>query len=646
MTSPNRCLYDFGPFTIDAVKRVLLREGRIVTLPPKAFDTLLALVEHHGQVLEKVKLMEMLWPDSFVEESNLTYNISLLRKALGESPSERRYVLTVPGRGYRFAANVEESDGRGRDVIAERFTKSTVIIQEQEAQSDGANIALPAPRVSSGRHNAILTGLTVFAISGLLASGLWLLLSKKPEGQSTYGPIKSLAVLPFRQLGGDGDEYLGIGIADSLITRLSNLPEIRTRPTSSVLRYGNESKQAAEIGRELGVEAILEGSLRRDGENLRVTVQLVRVKDGSPIWAEKFDERFTDIFKIEDSISGRAAERLALKLTGDQRDILAKHYTDKVEAYQSYLKGRYFTSQRKKESIQKGIVYFKQAIGIDPNYALAYSGLSHAYSILPIASDAPSREVLLMAKEAAMKALEIDDAIAEAHISLATIKLWIEWDWQGAEKECNRAIDLSPNHPGAHLRYAHLLSNVGRHVEAIAEAKLALELDPVSPTINLFLGQFLYQARQYDQAAEQLHDTLEIAPNDWVAHLNLGKVDMQKRNYGEAIAEFQQAREFSGGNTETIAVIGHAFAVSGKRAEAQKVLDELKEMSTQRYVPPYNIAIIYAGLGEKGQTLSWLEKAYSDRDVRLIFLKVEPKWDDLRADPRFTKLLQRVGFLE
>jgi DNA-binding winged helix-turn-helix (wHTH) protein/TolB-like protein/Tfp pilus assembly protein PilF len=649
---PTKRFYQFGLFRIDAEKRVLLREGEAVPLKPKAFDVLLVLVQRHGEVLEKDGLMEMLWPDSDVEESNLPQHISALRKALGESPNDRRYIVTVPGRGYRFAAEVEEFDGESQDLIVERYTKSTLLVHDSESSSVEAGRFQSAPRIITNRSRLIFASLIVLAVSTLLAVGLWRFFSNKSEdqnrleGQAFQKSYNSLAVLPFRHLGAEGDEYLGLGIADSLITRLSNLPEVKVRPTSAILKYSDGSKETAEAGRELGVEAVLEGSIRRSGESVRVTVQLVRVEDGSPLWAEKFDDRFTDIFKIEDSISGRVAERLLLKLTGEQREVLARHYTRNIEAYQSYLKGRYFLYQRKLESIHKGIGFLQNAITIDQNYALAYAGLSQAYLLLPITSDVPSRVILPVAKEAAMKALEIDGALADAHVSLAGIKYWIEWDWQGSEKDCKRAIELTPNHPGAHFRYAHLLSTVGQHPEAIAEARRALEIDPVSPLTNLFLGQFLYQARQYDPAIEPLQNALEIAPNDWLAHLNLGKIYVQQKKYGEAIAEFQRAQKFSGSNTETIAVMGHTLAVSGKKGEAARVLDKLKSMSKQRYVPPYNIAIVYVGLGEKEQALAWLEKAYEDRDVRLVFLKVEPKWDALRADERFMDLIRRMGLAQ
>ena len=644
--------YQFGSFRIDAEKRVLRREGEVMTLKPKAFDMLLILVQHHGEVLEKDDLMKMLWPDSDVEESNLPQHISALRKTLGEGPNERRYIVTVPGRGYRFAAAVEEFDEESHDLIVGRYSKSTFSVHEEEASSDEAGRSLSAPPIISNRSRLIVASLIVLALCTLLSFALWRLFvtesddRNRLEGQSFQKVYSSLAVLPFRRLGADGDEYLGLGMADSLITRLSNIIEVKVRPTSAILKYSDGAKPADEAGRELGVEAVLEGSIRRSGESVRVTVQLVRVEDGSPLWAEKFDERFTDIFKIEDSITERVAERLVRRLTGERRELLAKHYTDDFEAYQSYLKGRYFISQRTLEPIQKGIAYFQQAITIDPNYALAYSGLSQAYLMLPITSDVRSRDVLPAAKEAAMKALEMDERLAEAHVSLAGVKFWMEWDWQGVEDECKRAIELSPNQPQVHSRYAHLLSNVGRHPEAIAEAKRALELDPVSPTRSVSLGQFFYQARQYDQAVEQLHQALEIAPNDWVAHLNLGKIYVQQKKYAEGLKEFQKSRASSASNTETIAVIGHAFAVSGKRSEAQKVLDELKSLSKQRYVPAYNIATVYVGLGEKEQAIAWLEKAYEDRDVRLVFLKVEPRWDDLRADSRFIDLIVRVGLAQ
>ena len=639
-----RHFYQFGPFRIDAEKRLLMREGETVPLKGKAFDMLLALVQHRGQVLEKDGLMRMLWPDSDVEESNLPLHISALRKALGESPNERGYIVTVPGRGYRFVADVEEFDNEGQDLIVEKYTQSIILIQEQDASPDDAIKALPAPRVFSSRLNLILACLTILAVISLLALGWWLGFSKKPESQPGNLLIQSLAVLPFRQLGSAGDEYLGLGIADSLITRLSNLREIKIRPTSAVLKYNNEPKQPTDSGRELGVEAVLEGSIHRDGENVRVTVQLVRVADGSTLWAEKFDDRFTGIFKIEDSISRRVAEGLVSKLTGKEREVVAKHYTENTEAYELYMKGRYSFNKLTPEGLKKSIDYFQQATERDPGYALAFVGLSDCYSSLPLNSDVPPREAFPKAKQAAARALEIDARLAEAHDSMGSISFWFDWDWAKAESHLKRAIDLNPNNPLARFNYAHLLFNSGRFEEGEIEVRRALELDPVSLIINSIMGQFLFEARQYDQAIDQLDKALELEPNLWLTHLFLGKVYAQKGMYNEALIESQKALQFSGGNTEASSLMGYTYAISGNKKQAEKVLGELKKLSKQKYVPASNIALIYAGLGETDQALDWLENAYDERDVHVTFLKTVSHWDSMRKEPRFTSLLQRGSF--
>lgn len=639
-----RHFYEFGPFRIDAQKRLLMREGEAVPLKPKAFDMLLALVQHRGQVLEKDDLMGMLWPDSDVEESNLPLHISALRKALGESPNERGYIVTVPGRGYRFVADVEELDSEGQDLIVERYTLSSIIIQEQNASPDDAIRALPAARVFSDRFKLILAGFTILAVIGLLALGLWLGLSKKTERQSGNLLIQSLAVLPFRQVGAGGDEYLGLGIADSLITRLSNLREIKVRPTSAVLKYSNEPKQPADSGRELGVEAVLEGSIHRDGESVRVTVQLVMVADGLVLWAETFDDRFTGIFKIEDSISGRVAESLVSKLTGKEREVVAKHYTENTEAYELYMQGRYSFNKVTPEAIKKSIDYFLQATEKDPGYALAFAGLSDCYGSLPLNSDTSPREAFPKAKHAAERALEIDARLAESHVSMGSISFWFDWDWTKAESHFKRAIDLNPNYPLARFNYGHLLYNSGRFEEGKIEARRALELDPLSLLFNSATGQFLFEARQYDQAIDQLNKALEMEPNFWLTHLFLGKVYVQEGMYNEALIESQKALAFSGGNTEASSLMGYTYALSGNKKQAEKVLGELKKLSKQKYVPASNIALIYAGLGETDQALDWLEKAYDERDVHVTFLKTVSHWDSIRKEPRFTSLLQRASF--
>jgi DNA-binding winged helix-turn-helix (wHTH) protein/TolB-like protein/Flp pilus assembly protein TadD len=636
--------FQFGPFCMDVEKRVLLRQGEVVPLKPKAFDALLVLVQHHGQVLEKDVLMERLWPDSDVEESNLPQHISALRKALGESPNERGYIVTIPGRGYRFAAEVEEFDQSGQDLVVEKYKKSTIVIREQEASPEEPNFSLAVRRRLSGALRPVLVGLIMLAAISLLALGLWLGRSRKPERPPGNLLIQSLAVLPFRPLDGGSDDYLGLGIADSLITKLNNLREINVRPTSAILKYNNQSKLPADSGRELGVEAVLEGSISRDGNNVRVTVQLVRVEDGVMLWAETFGDKFTSIFKIEDSISKQVTDSLVPKLTGQEREVVTKHYTEDTEAYLLYLKGRYYLNKVTPDAVKTSIDYFQQATEKDPSYALAFAGLSEAYGSLPLNSDMPPNDAFPKAKRAAARALEIDERLAEAHVVMGIISFRFDWDWATAEGHFRRAIDLNPNYPRAHYFYAHLLSNLGRSEEARTEAMRALELDPLSLLFNSIMGEFFFEARQYDQAIDQLHKALEIEPNFWIAHLVLGQVYVQKGRYSEALMESQKALQFSRGNTQASSLMGYAYAVSGNRAQAEKVLGELKELAKHRYVSASNIALVYVGLGETNQALDWLEKAGDERDVHLSFLKVNSLWESIRTEPRFTSLLQRAGF--
>jgi DNA-binding winged helix-turn-helix (wHTH) protein/TolB-like protein/Tfp pilus assembly protein PilF len=643
MSTLTRRFYQFGPFRIDAEKRVLMREGEVEPLAPKAFDMLLVLVRHHGEVLEKVALMEMLWPDSDVEEANLPQNISALRKALGESPNERRYIITVPGRGYRFAADVEELEDEGQDVIVERYAKSIILIQEHEASQGDANRALRLPHFFSGRLKPILAGVTILAFIILLASGLWIWLSRKPAGQLPEIPIKSLAVLPFRHLGVEGDEYIGLGIADSLITRLSNLRQIKVRPTSSILKYSNQLKDPGQIGRELGVEAVLEGSIRRDGESVRVTVQLVRVEDGSPLWAEKFDDRFTSIFKIEDSMSGRVAESLVPKLTGEERAALAKRYTDNTEAYNEYLKGRLFWNKRTVDGMKKAIEQYEQAIAHDPNYALAHAGLADCYLMLYSYSDSSNKEDIQRAKAAATKAMQIDTALGEAHTSLGFV-LFTERDNSGAEREYKQAIELNPNYATAYHRYANLLLSTGRPDEALQMIKRAQELDPLSLIINTALGGVYTANRRYDEAVEQLRKTLEMDPTFIHARAYLGMAYLKKGMYEDAIKEIEKATVLSDNSVppQVVSYRGYIYAVWGKRAEAKKILRDLIELRRRRHVSAPHIALIYAGLGETDQAFAWLETAYKEKELGFGWLN-DPGFDSLRSDPRFAELARRIS---
>ena len=433
-------------------------------------------------------------------------------------------------------------------------------------------------------------------------------------------------------------------MADTLIARLGGNREIVVRPLSSVRRFGNLEQDAVQAGRALDVEAVLDGSIQRWGDGIRVNVRLIRVADGTALWTGTFDEKSTGIFVVQDAISNRVASALAFQLSGEEQKRLTKRYTENVEAYGLYLKGRYHAARLTPPEIYKGISYFQQAVELDPNYALAYVGLARAYQTLPPASEFPPTEFFPKAKAAAQKALEIDDRLAEAHVVLGWILFWYEWDWEAAEIQDRRAIEFNPNSADAHEVYAHLLSNTGRHAEALVEIKLARELDPLNLRINAFEGQFLLHAGKIDEALVQLGKTFELSPNFWLTHNFASSAYIEKGMYLEAIAEARQAREFSGVSSHPLAFSGYALAKSGRTAEARAALDELSKLSTGRFVPPYHIALIHNGLGEEDQALTWLERGFEQRDAKMVFLKVEPKWNNLRSEPRFVALMRRMNF--
>jgi len=648
-------LYEFGQFRLDPQERLLLRDGEPVPLTPKAFDMLLALVENSGRLLEKEELMRRLWPDSFVEEGSLAQNVSLLRKALGES-DDQKFIETVTRSGYRFIASVKGVQDDAEIIVREHSRASIAVEGNQEpaisesyveSGQAGAQKALEPDRPASWmlrqkRHRAVL--IASLALAVVVAAFLISRVLNRPE-QAAGQAIKSIAVLPFKSLGADGaDEYLGVGMAETLTARLSSLKLLAVRPSSAVLKYAASDKETVVAGQELKVDSVLEGSIRRLGDRLRVTVRLVSVSDVSLLWADYFDENFTDIFKVEDSISTRVAAALALKLSGEEQRRLIKRYTDNAEAYQLYLKGRFFWNKRTQEGFKLGIAQFEQAVEKDTGYALAYAGLADSYTGLTFYNFAAPNETMPKAKEAATNALAIDSTLAEAHAALAHVKVNYDWEWSDAEKEFRLSIELKPDYATAHQWYAiHYLTPTGQSEEAIQEMKRALDLEPTSLVMNTFLGATLYFAGRYDDAIEQGRKTIEMDPNFAVAHWHLGLACEQKGMFDDAIAELQKAITLSGSSPLMIAALGHAYAKAGKRNEANRILDELQKLSAVRYVSPYEVAGIYVALGEREQAFQRLERSYKERSFHLINLKVRPEFAPLRSDPRFHYLVRRIG---
>jgi DNA-binding winged helix-turn-helix (wHTH) protein/tetratricopeptide (TPR) repeat protein len=595
MTNEDQISFVFGPFRLNASERRLVRGDKPVPLAPKVFDTLVVLVENGGRLVDKDELMRRLWPDSFVEEATLARNISDLRKVLGESSGEAKYIETVPKSGYRFVATVTKRGGEGTTLVLERRTRSRVIVQEE--------------------------------IAGSLS-------------------IRSMAVLPLKLLKADdtGEDYLGLGVADALITRFSKIRRIRVRPTSAIAPYSGLSCDPVATGRELGVDSVLEGNIQRIGDRMRVTVQLVSVYDGASLWGEKFDERFTDIFAVEDSISEQVARALVLELTAAERSLLRKRYTDNPAAYQLYLKGQHFWYKGTEEGMKTGIQYFQQAIEEDAAYAAAYHGLSDAYMLLAVRGIVQPKEALRKAKAAAKKALEIDDTLGEAHASLAHVRLH-DWDWTGLEEAFDRAIVLNPAGASAYNYYAEYLWVVKRFDEAITKMDQAREIDPLSPLIAENVALALYQARRYDEAIEEIQAAFDRDPKQFWPHFRVGRVYVQKRMYEQAITELETAVSLSQRSAETLGWLGHVYAAAGMKDKAQEVLDELTELAAERYVSPYSVALVYAGLVEKDQAFEWLEAAFQEQNPILIALNTEPGFDSIRADARYRDLLLRIGFV-
>ena len=658
MLKPPKHFYEFGPFRVDPVKRRLLRDGEIISLTPKAFDTLLVLIENSGRVVEKDDLMDKVWAGLAVEENNLTQNISALRKALGERRDEPQYILTVSGLGYRFIASVSETwpDEESRAGVPVKNKPAEEEADHSGPNGNGQTIAEPQIPITPQPSESIATGhrrgWKIWAVSALgalvlLAGGYYFFALRAKRVEATAAPnsqIRSIAILPFKSLGSEGtDEYLGLGMADALITKLSSIGQINVRPTNSILKYANAEQDLSAAGRELGVDSVLEGRVQKSGDRLRLTVQMIRVSDGAPLWGDKFDEKYTDIFTVEDRISEEVVEALLPTLTGAQKQQLTKHYTEDPEAYQSYIKGRYFWNKRNAESLKKAISYFEDAIIEDPNYALAYAGLADSYATLGVVEDIPAQEMMTKARSAAMKALELDDGLAEAHASLGYVKHRFEFDWAGAESEFKRAIELNPKYATVHQWYGWYLVSLGRYDEALEEFKLAQQLEPLSLYTNLTLGMPYFHSRQYEKAAAQYQKVAEMNTDFWLAHWWLARTYEQAGKYEDALAEYQKMAKLRGENLSQFPVVGYLYAISGKQAEARQILEEALRTAKDHYAPPYAIAVVYAGLGEKEKAFEWLEKSLKERSAEMVFLKIDQRFDSLHSDPRFAQLVKELG---
>jgi TolB-like protein/Flp pilus assembly protein TadD len=521
----------------------------------------------------------------------------------------------------------------------QRFHSAHDLAFDLEALSHVSTPTLaPAGRpATTGRRARRL--LWAAGIAALAAAVFWL----RPGART----IDSLAVLPFVNAGGDPNaEYLSDGITESLINSVSQIPGVKVVSRASAFHYKGKDVGARTVGRELGVRAVLTGRIVQRGDALSIRAELVDARDDTHVWGEEYNRRLSDILAVQEEIARDISGKLRQRLSGEEKKRLTRRYTENAEAYGLYLRGRYHWNKRTAEDIQKGIGYFQQAIEKDPTYALAYAGLADSYGLLYNYTGLASSETLPMAKAAALKALEIDDTLAQAHAALALTHEMFDWDYLAAEKEFRRAIELDPQYPTAHHWYSLLLSDLGRHEEAIAESERAYEIDPLSPIISNLRAAVSYNARQYDRAIEAARKTIELDKNFNVSRLSLGWSLEQKKMYPEAIAAFEEAVRLSGRWIQAVAALGHAYAVSDRREEAIRLIEELKERSERGQDSLVNIALVHTGLGQNDEAMAWLEKAYRARSAWLVqlSLKADPRWDPLRSDARFQDLLRRVGF--
>jgi DNA-binding winged helix-turn-helix (wHTH) protein/TolB-like protein/Flp pilus assembly protein TadD len=643
--------YHFGPFRLDPAEHTLLRGDQVVALTPKAFETLSLLVRSSGHLVRKEELIEQVWRDTIVEEGNLNVIIHTLRKALGDDPRESKYIETVAKCGYRFVADVrkaEEPATEAKNGSAPAIEAKRSSYQQQITETPSASSASMSPNRSRARRRLVAFAASVLVLT--LAAMFIALWRSNHASRATLAAapttVRSIAVLPFKVLSSDkGDEYLSLGLADALITSLSQTRQVIVRQTDAVAKYQNTGKDPLEAGREQGVDAVLEGQVQRIGDRVRVTARLVRTSDGTSLWADRLEEKFTNIFAVEDAVAEKVARTtiVAMKGAGEaSTERLTKRYTENNEAYEAYLKGRYMWNKRTVDSLQKALAYFQQAIRLDPNYSLAYVGLADTYTLLSFFTLAAPSDAFPKAKVAAEKALALDSTLAEAYTALGQFKAYYEWDWNGAEDQFQKGIALNPNYPLLHHWRSLNLIAMGRMDEARAAMRRALELDPLLLVTNVNLGRIDYYEGHYDQAIKQYQRALELDKDFMRTHLRLGLAYVQQGRYHEALIEYNKALEIAGDTPQVRAHIAHVMAVSGKKTEALAALAELQERAKLQYVPPYDIALVYVGLGEKDKAFAWLEKAYNDHSTEMIYFKVEPLLAPLRSDARYLDLLRRM----
>jgi TolB-like protein/DNA-binding winged helix-turn-helix (wHTH) protein len=623
MASESHKLLSFDDVVVDGENFRALKAGRMLTLTPRAFDVLLYLIRHAERVVEKKELFDQIWRDTIVSDNALTKIIKEVRHEIGDDANSPKYIETVPKRGYRFVAAVQEVEHVGTPVDADH------------------------PRREPGAKKfAISSRLLAFSISGLIVVLLisaWLSLRKK-GAETASSPIRTIGVLPFKPLNAESrDASLEMGMTETLITRLSNLKQIVVRPMSAVRKYSDPQQDSVKAGKEIQVEAVLDGSIQKAGDRVRVTTRLIDVRDGVTIWSDHFDENFTDIFKVQDSIAQRITDALTLRLSQREKELLAKHYTESTEAYQLYLQGQLIWHGRRQNWFEQSMAFYQRALEKDPNFALAHVGVADCYISMSGHRRISSQEAEEKARPAIMKALEIDNDLALAHNALAELKYQFEYDWATAEKEFKKALELNPNVAWIHQAYGWFLMSEGRFAEAETEMNTSRDLDPSSIATSAARGRLYYYSRRYDEALQYFHNILAVDPDSLILYKFLYDTYTRKEMYPEAVETFLTALTRNGAPPEQKENLRRVFQESGWRGFNQRRLAAAKEDVKNRHVDAPRFAYLYIQLGMNEETLAILEQAVNDHDIFVLQLKIDPAFDSLHGDPRFQNLIRKIG---
>jgi TolB-like protein/DNA-binding winged helix-turn-helix (wHTH) protein/Tfp pilus assembly protein PilF len=617
-------LLHFGAFQFDCLSGDLRRNGTSLRLPPQPAKILALLIGRAGEVVTRQELIKQVWgAETFVDfEQGLNYAIRQIRAALEDDAEQPQFLETLPKRGYRFIAPVME---RAAPV-------------EVEAPAKPVALGEATPKILLRRK--IVLAASAAAVIALVVS-VWILI--RNSGTSSAHAIASLAVLPLQNLSGDpSQDYFADGMTDELTTQLAKIRSIRVISRTSAMRYKNAQKPLAEIARELNVDAVVEGSIVRSGNRLKLTAQLIDASTDRHLWADSYERDLRDIVSMQVEVAQKIAGQIRASLNSEEKNNLANTSAVNPEAFDAYIRGRYFWNKRTEPDLTRGLAYFKEAIEKDPGYAPAYAGEADCYIMLANWGFVAPEDAYPKAKAAARTALQLNDSLAEAHTSLGYTELLYEWNWGDAEKEFRRAIDLNPSYASAHQFYSILLMASGRRDEALAEIRRAQQLDPLSLIVNDVVGWIYYEERQYEQARQQYAKTLEMEPNYVAALLDLGTVHLRMGDSHKALEQFEQARKLSAENSLTLSSLAQAYALSGKRAAARQVLRHLEQLSTSRFVSPWDVALVHAALGDRNMALTLLEKAADKHVGWIIRLGVDPALDSLRSEPRFKKLQERV----